>query len=178
MTKTTGFALLLACSLLSGCASQNLKSYQEQEPQWQVEEFFSGSLKAYGMVSNRSGTITGRFVADIDAQWQGDQGTLDEVFYWDDGREERRVWTLNRQQDGCYQAQANDTPKPTRLCTAGNALNMRYTLLLPWGNDGEISVNMDDWMYLLDSERLLNRTRISKFGFRVGEVILYIERVD
>ena len=34
----------------------------------------------------------------------------------------------------------------------------------------------DDWMYLLDADRLINRAEISKFGISLGEVILYIER--
>jgi len=37
-------------------------------------------------------------------------------------------------------------------------------------------VSFDDWMYLLDENRLLNRAAISKFGIQLGEVLLYIER--
>ncbi len=43
--------------------------------------------------------------------------------------------------------------------------------------DGEVvRVSFDDWMYLLDEDRLINRAEISKFGIHLGEVILYIER--
>ena len=39
-------------------------------------------------------------------------------------------------------------------------------------------VSFDDWMYLLDQDRLINRAEISKFGIHLGEVILYIERLE
>ncbi|MFX7862321.1 DUF3833 family protein, partial [Acinetobacter baumannii] len=33
-------------------------------------------------------------------------------------------------------------------------------------------VQFDDWMYLVDSQVMLNRARMSKFGIGVGEVTL------
>ncbi|PTP47442.1 DUF3833 family protein, partial [Vibrio splendidus] len=38
-------------------------------------------------------------------------------------------------------------------------------------------VVLDDWMFLMDDKRLFNKTEMSKFGFKVGEVILYIEKI-
>ena len=39
--------------------------------------------------------------------------------------------------------------------------------------DGSVvRVSFDDWMYLLDENRLLNRAAISKFGIQLGEVTL------
>jgi hypothetical protein len=33
-------------------------------------------------------------------------------------------------------------------------------------------VDFDDWMYLMDDQVMLNRSVMSKFGVRLGEVIL------
>lgn len=53
----------------------------------------------------------------------------------------------------------------------GNALRWSYTLRLPV--DGTTyDVQFDDWMYLVDSQVMLNRARMSKFGIGVGEVTL------
>jgi hypothetical protein len=39
--------------------------------------------------------------------------------------------------------------------------------------DGKVyHVNFDDWMFLMDDQVMLNRAVMSKFGFRLGEVIL------
>ena len=39
--------------------------------------------------------------------------------------------------------------------------------------DGRVwNVAMDDWMWAVDETTVLNRTTMTKFGFRVGEVTL------
>jgi hypothetical protein len=35
---------------------------------------------------------------------------------------------------------------------------------------------MDDWMYLIDENTMVNRAKMSKFGFEVGEVTLFFRR--
>ena len=35
---------------------------------------------------------------------------------------------------------------------------------------------MDDWMYLMDEDTLINRTLMSKFGVEVGQVTLFFRR--
>lgn len=62
--------------------------------------------------------------------------------------------------------------------TAGFALNWRYQLDLALPDESVVRVSFDDWMYLLDDDRLINRAKISKFGIHLGEVILYIERLE
>ena len=57
----------------------------------------------------------------------------------------------------------------------GNAFNWHYTLVLPV--NGEVyHVNMDDWMYLVDEQTLLNRATMTKFGFEVGQVTLFFRK--
>ena len=52
----------------------------------------------------------------------------------------------------------------------GSALHWTYVLSLPV--DGKVwEMDMDDWMYLVDDKTLLNRTSMSKYGFKVGDVV-------
>jgi hypothetical protein len=37
-------------------------------------------------------------------------------------------------------------------------------------------VDFDDWMYLMDDQVMLNRSVMSKFGVRLGEVTLSFRR--
>jgi hypothetical protein len=54
---------------------------------------------------------------------------------------------------------------------SGNAFNWRYTMALEV--DGRTwQVDFDDWMYLVDERTMLNRAVMSKFGVRLGEVLL------
>jgi hypothetical protein len=160
--------------VLGGCGT-SLKNYHNTEPRFQLEEFFVGDLTAYGMVQDRSGTVLRRFRVDMTATWQGNKGVLDELFYYDDGEQQRRVWYLTKNPDGSYSGNADDVVVPARGSTSGFALNWHYTLEIPV--DGSTwEIHFDDWMYLLDENRLINRAEMTKWGFRVGEVILWIEK--
>ena len=58
---------------------------------------------------------------------------------------------------------------------AGNALRWRYVLALEV--DGRTwHVDFDDWMYLHDERVMLNRSVMSKYGFRLGEVLIAFRR--
>ena len=70
-----------------------------------------------------------------------------------------------------YTATAGDVVGTAAGVAAGNAFNLRYVLALPV--DGKVwHVDMDDWMFRVDDATVLNRTTMSKFGFRLGEVTL------
>jgi hypothetical protein len=59
---------------------------------------------------------------------------------------------------------------------AGNALRWSYTLKLPV--DGKVyEVDFDDWMYLIDDKVMLNKARMSKFGFELGQVTLSFQKL-
>ena len=54
----------------------------------------------------------------------------------------------------------------------GNALNWRYDLLLNVDNR-QWRVSFNDWMFLQDEKVLINRAKLSKYGFPIGEVTLF-----
>ena len=96
---------------------------------------------------------------------------LDERFSWSDGTTSTRVWTLTRQADGSFRGRAGDVVGEAMGEVAGNALRWRYVLALPV-DDKVYNVDFDDWMFLMDDKVMLNRSYMSKWGFRLGEVTL------
>ena len=50
---------------------------------------------------------------------------------------------------------------------------LKYVLEAPYG-EGTINLTMDDRMYLVEPDIIVNETVMYKFGIRVGEVILTI----
>jgi hypothetical protein len=54
-------------------------------------------------------------------------------------------------------------------------LHWRYRLNLPV-DDSTYEMSMDDWMYLMDEDTLINRTSMSKFGVEVGQVTIFFRR--
>jgi hypothetical protein len=172
-------ALALAAAVplaLGGCASPSPADYASQSPPLDLKQYFNGKLLAHGIFTDRSGKVVQRFTVAITGSWVGDTGTLDEQFTYADGRRQQRVWTLQRGADGRYTGKAADVLGEAQGLAAGNALNWHYTLLLPV--DGRTwEVQFDDWMFLVDERVMLNRAVMSKFGIRLGEVLLSFQRL-
>ncbi len=161
---------VFAVAGLAGCASIDVAHYAAEKPAFDLARYFDGTVDGWGMFQDRSGKVVRRFTVRIDAHWDGDKGTLDEHFEFADGEKQNRVWKLTRAGDR-YVGTAGDVVGEGHGRTAGNAFNLRYVLALPV--DGRVwNVDMDDWMFMVDEATVLNRTTMSKFGVRLGEVTL------
>ena len=165
-------ALALAGALaLGGCASQQIDSYAGEAPVLDLQQYFNGTLDAYGVFTDRSGTVVKRFSVVMVCHWTGDEGTLDEDFTYADGSKQKRVWHLSKQAGGHYVGTAGDVLGTAQGLTRGNAFHWNYTLNLPV--DGKTyEMQFDDWMYLMNDRVMLNKASMRKFGFQLGEVTL------
>ena len=170
------FPLLLAMAFaLVGCSPVTVQDYASNRPLLVPEEFFQGQLTAHGVIKDRGGKVIRYFNADIKAYWENGIGTLEEDFIFDDGEPERRVWTLTPQADGSYTGTAGDVIGDGRITLAGNSMFLDYVLRIPY-NDGTLDLRIDDRMYLVNPTMLINESTMTKFGVRVGEILLVIEK--
>ena len=160
-----------ALGSLSGCASQNIDSYRAEKPVLDLQQYFNGTLDAYGVFTDRSGTVVKRFSVVMNCSWKDGQGMLDEDFVYSDGSTQKRIWRLKALGDGRYTGQADDVVGQAQGKTEGNAFHWNYTLALPV--DGTVyEVQFDDWMYLVNERVMLNKASMRKFGVYLGEVTL------
>lgn len=156
---------------LGACSAVEIEHYRAETPVLELRDYFDGTIDAHGIFQDRSGAVVKRFKVVIDASWEGEVGTLDEHFTYSDGTTQRRVWTIADLGDGRYLGRAGDVIGQARGEASGNALRWRYVLALPV--DGRIiNVDFDDWMFLMGDSVMLNRSVMSKWGFRLGEVTL------
>ncbi|TXL64203.1 DUF3833 domain-containing protein [Zeimonas arvi] len=183
-----GAATLAAAGPLAGCAAIEPSAYANEKPALDLKRYFDGTVDAWGVFQDRSGRIVRRFVVAIRCSWQGDVGTLDEDFVYSDGSTQKRIWTLRKAGEAApgggvtpaggtdagvvrWTGTAADVVGEARGEVSGNAFNWRYTMALEV--DGRTwHVDFDDWMYLVDERTMINRAVMSKFGVRLGEVLL------
>lgn len=165
---------LFVLAMLTAC-SASIEDYEGTEPKFDFKQFFSGELVAYGIVQDYSGEVTRRFRVDMQASWQGNKGVIDEQFYYQDGEQDTRVWRIELGENGTLTGTANDVVGTAQGVTRGSAFNWKYTLEIPYDGD-TMTVDLDDWMYLVTESRLINRTAIDKLGLEVGEITLVIEK--
>jgi hypothetical protein len=167
--------LLIAMTALAACGRLDVADYRDAKPALELERYFDGRLKAHGQFQDRFGRVKRRFVVDIEGRWDGSTLTLDEAFVYDDGERERRVWTLQKTADGGWSGRADGVVGVATGRGAGNAFNWRYDFDLAT-DDGTYRLHFDDWLFLQDERVLLNRARVSKFGFTVGEVLIAFDK--
>ncbi len=170
------FAVLAFVGIMS-CSSVHINDYANEKPALVLEEYLNGTLDSYGIVQDRSGKVTKRFHCLIKGSWKDGLGTLDEDFTYSDGTKSHRVWTIKKETDKKYIGTAADVVGEAIGTVEGNALRWNYVLSLD--NDGKnYHLDFDDWMFLMDSQVMLNKSKMSKYGIYLGEVTLSFHKRD
>jgi len=176
MTLRSLFLLAMASWFLSGCAGPRIEEYAGSEPDFALQDFFVGELTAHGIVRDRAGRVTRSFNASIAASRDGAATILDEEFLFSDGERQRRVWRIEPEAEpGRFSASAGDVIGPARLESRGNALRLRYVLRIPY-RGGELDLSVDDWMYRIAEDTVINVSTLRKWGVRVGSIELAMIR--
>lgn len=168
--------VVILAMALSGCSGVDVNMYQGKSPQLDLFTYFQGETRGWGIVQDRKGMVTRQFVVDIEGTVD-DQGQLilKEDFDWSDGEQSNRTWTISRTPDGGFIGRAGDVVGDAVGKSTGNALQWTYTLLVEV--DGKTwEVAFDDWMFLQPDQVVINRTEMSKFGLKVGDVTMVFRK--
>lgn len=175
--KKTLATILLIMLVLSGCSGMHVSSYKETQPRLDLFDYFAGKTRAWGIFQGRNGELKRQFVVDIQGEVDGNRLTLTEDFVYADGEVSQRIWHIQRVGEKHYLGNAADVVGEAFGEVSGSVLNWRYTLELPY-RDSTINVNFEDWMFLQPDGVMINRAKVSKFGFTVGEVTLVFNKVE
>ncbi|MGO4763350.1 DUF3833 domain-containing protein [Cupriavidus sp. 2KB_3] len=175
MRSRLALILCAAATLGTACTTPDVSQYAQERPVLDVTQFFAGKTEAWGMFQKRSGEIVKRFHVALEGHMSQDRFVLHEAFRYSDGTTQERTWTLKREPDGTWRGEAPDIVGTATGEAAGNVLRWRYTLQLPV-NGTVYDVQFDDMMVLIDPQTMINRARVTKFGFEVGQVTLVFRR--
>lgn len=166
----------MVSSWLAACSAPSIDRYMQREPAFDPETFFSGFITAHGVIKDFSGEVIRTFNADIDACWRGDVVTLDERFIFDDGEHQTRLWTLKRSVENLYTATASDVVGTGNAVTVGNAFFLDYILRVELDTKETIDLRIDDRMYRVSENVVINQSTMNKWGVSVGEILLTLVR--
>lgn len=160
--------------LLTGCASMKIEDFNNTKPEFVPQEYFNGKLRAYGIVKDRSGKIIRSFKGEMIGSWDKNGiGTLDEFFVYDDGEEMKRVWTLKPIENKKFIATADDIVGESPMIANGNTVMIDYLMRTPY-KSSTIDLSVQDWLHLQDDGVIINHSKMKKFGFVVGELVITI----
>lgn len=159
---------------LAGCAGAP-KLPEETAAPFVIERDLLGDTVARGEFSAINGTERG-FTAYLTGTRSGDTFTLNEKFEYDDGEKDEKTWVLTLEGDGQYTGTREDVVGTARGWQDGPAFRLEYDVRLP-NDEGEpgMQVRFRDVMVKTEDGTVLNRARVSKWGFNVGRVELTVE---
>ena len=169
------FLTTLMALFFIGCSGMQIEDFTDAKPEFIPQEYFNGKLKAYGIVKDSSGKIIRSFTGDLVGSWDADGvGTLDEHFVYNDGEKQHRVWKLKPTDDAKkFIGTAGDIVGEAPMIANGNTVMIDYTMRVPYG-DGTIDIDVRDWLHLQQDGVIINHSKMKKFGFEVGELIITI----
>ena len=167
---------LLALTVLTGCSAVDISKYRSNTPKLDLYEYFIGQVTGFGIVQDRKGILTRQFIVDITGTIETDGSLkLHEKFDWSDGEKSTRTWIVSKKGEHLYSGEAEDVVSLAEGRVYGNVLNWNYHLNLAV-DDTTWKIKFDDWMFLVTDQVLINKARMSKFGFTVGEVTIVFQR--
>lgn len=176
MKKIKILTILLSVMTIFSCSSNDIKIYSNNSPKLNIFDYFDGELEAYGILQDRSGKVTRSFTVKMTGVVKNNQLKLQEYFVFDDGERQERLWVINKVDDNNFTATAGDVVGQANGKQYGNAVNMKYILTIPYKKTS-INVSIDDWMYLIDNESLMNVSKIKKFGFTVAKLSIGFKKL-
>lgn len=159
--------------LLGGCSSDP-SLYRDNSPTLDPQRFFTGDLCAWGTVHDFSGDVTRRFVADIQGTATDSTFELDEIFLFDDGEKQTRLWKFNKTNSG-WEGRAGDVVGMAEGQFIGNMMALKYDLQIT-SDESDIVIAMDDELHLIDENNMMGKTIMTKFGITVGEINLIMQK--
>ena len=146
-------------------------------PTFLPEAYFDGKLTAFGLFIDRFGTVQRQFRVTIEGRRTADGFVLDEYFIYDDGETETRQWTVTALDEGIYRGICADVVGHATGVLSENVLTWRYKFKLPMFGR-KVTVLFDDVMALQDGAVMVNRAKVSKWGFLLGEVLISFRPVS
>ena len=173
------FYLFLAGAIVmtQGCDDREMAHYADTTPVMDMRAYFSGPIKAWGLIQDWRGRVTVRFDVDMVGRWDGDTGRLEESFRYYDGQTQKRVWTIRQIAPGRYEGTADDIIGTAQGTAQGTAGRWRYRMDVPVG-DTTYRLSFDDWVWQMNDGVVINRSYLKKFGITVAQLTLFMQKQD
>ncbi|MFS4581140.1 DUF3833 domain-containing protein [Phaeobacter sp. C3_T13_0] len=162
--------------VLASCGRPSLTDEKLSGKMFNLEEYFAGKTVAYGQFEDRFGTVRRRFKVEITGDWDGRVLTLVEDFIYADGSTEQRIWSLTKTGESAWEGIADGVQGIAHGEENGDTFNWGYTIDLPVPGGKIMRVTFDDWMWLLEDDRLLNKAYMSRYGVTLGQVTIFFEK--
>ncbi|MEM9734070.1 MAG: DUF3833 family protein [Pseudomonadota bacterium] len=141
---------------------------------FKFEDYFRGKTVAFGKFSAING-VKRTFRVDLIGTWNGKTLKLVEVFRYDDGERDTKIWYFTKTGPGRYTGRRSDVKGVAKVRVRGNVARYSYSLYLDAKNRSNL-VRFRDKMVLRDDGTVRNTATVFKTILPVGRVVVNFAR--
>jgi len=136
--------------------------------------YFEGTTHASGIFEDRSGNTRRRFTVEMTGTAHGEMLVLEEHFLFDDGERQQRTWRFTR--DGFrFTGTCEDAAAEAHGSFAEGKALFSSALRLKVGSR-HVAMRFNDVFYDTGDGTVLNRSTVSKWGIRLGQVLILFRK--
>ena len=161
--------VLLAVGLFGCSEAPPAEELRATTPVIDPIRFFTGHVRSWGVMEDRSGRPTSIVNTDCTGEADGDTLRMTQRLTIGQDSPVTRVWQMRRVGTDRYEATANDMVGTAAGDASGRAFHWTWTLATSPGNDLQ-NGSLEQWWYLLEDGSMLNRTTIRKLGVTLAQV--------
>jgi hypothetical protein len=137
--------------------------------------YFEGRTHASGVFEGRGGHQKRRFSVDMMGRAEGSTLVLEEHFLFDNGERQERTWTLTRGDGQNFTGTCEDSVGEARGRFEPGRAYLDSSLRLKVGSR-LIAMRFEDVFYDAGDGAVLNRSTVSKWGIRLGQVLILFRK--
>jgi hypothetical protein len=139
--------------------------------------WLEGRTHASGVFEDRRGRVRRRFSVELTGAAEGSALRLHERFVFDDGERQERTWLLTRGPGGSFTGRAEDSVSDASGRFAEGVAYLSSELKLKVGQR-LIAMRFEDAFYPSGPGLVLNRSTMSKWGIRLGQILIQFRKDD
>lgn len=139
--------------------------------------WLEGPTHAVGVFEDRKGRVRRRFTVEMAGDADGNTLKLHERFVFDNGERQERTWVLTRGSGGTFTGRAEDSVSEAHGRFGDGVAYLTSELKLKVGRRS-IAMRFDDAFYEAGPGLVLNRSTMSKWGLRLGQILIQFRKTD
>ncbi|WP_168800968.1 DUF3833 family protein [Peteryoungia ipomoeae] len=155
-----------------------LEDFEARQPAFILEEFFSGTLRGYGVTIGRLGGFQNRFTIDARGSFDAMANvlTLKEDYFFDDGHSDTLSWTILKRAENRYEGREPKIDGTADGNQSGSAFLWQYTRDVPSADGSTTRFGFEDWFILHDERHMSVHASLTKLGVEVATIEAFYEK--
>ena len=142
----------------------DIADFAGRGPELHPEKYLSGELEGWGVLESALGALKSRYTIKAKGVSVPEGVDFTETWTFDNGLVETLSWKIRKTNDGKYVGTEPKVDGEARGEQAGFAFHWHYTRETPQQGSEPVTLNFDDWFYLVDERTCIVRGSAGRLG--------------